>query len=162
METIPEFESEIGALSRVEKDAKLFSICLVYLLRNMLCKKQVELLIRMTERFQIRQHVRAFGFAILPERPFPRNQNINARVDEVVFLFESLGRKTVYHFNDGWGLSRTCNCSKCRWRFVRHPDGRLMVFQQLARSGSDLPYFITNGSTPQGIFHQRYCVSHII
>jgi hypothetical protein len=37
-----------------------------------------------------------------------------------------------------------------------------MVFQQLARSGSDLPYFITNGSTPQGIFHQRYCVSHII
>jgi len=30
-----------------------------------------------------------------------------------------------------------------------------MVFQQLARSGSDLPYFITNGSTPQGVYSIR-------
>lgn len=37
-------------------------------------------------------------------------------------------------------------------RFARHPDGRLMIFEQLARSASDLPYFITNGSTPQGVY----------
>ena len=36
--------------------------------------------------------------------------------------------------------------------FARTPGGKLKVFQQLARSGSDLPYFITNGSTPQGIY----------
>jgi hypothetical protein len=27
-----------------------------------------------------------------------------------------------------------------------------MVFEQLARSGSSLPYFLTNGNTPQGIY----------
>lgn len=37
-------------------------------------------------------------------------------------------------------------------RFAKHPDGRLMIFEQLARSASDLPYFITNGSTPQGVY----------
>jgi hypothetical protein len=36
--------------------------------------------------------------------------------------------------------------------FVKDANGRLLIFQQLARSGSDLPYFITNGSTPQGIY----------
>jgi hypothetical protein len=36
--------------------------------------------------------------------------------------------------------------------FVRDGQGRLQVFEQLARSGPDLPYFITNGNTPQGIY----------
>jgi hypothetical protein len=33
--------------------------------------------------------------------------------------------------------------------------GRLKTFVQLARSAADLPYFITNGSTPQGIYRVR-------
>ena len=36
--------------------------------------------------------------------------------------------------------------------FARDSLGNLLIFQQLARSASDLPYFITSGSTPQGIF----------
>jgi hypothetical protein len=36
--------------------------------------------------------------------------------------------------------------------FERDEQGKLMVFGQLARSGSSLPYFITNGNTPQGIY----------
>jgi hypothetical protein len=36
--------------------------------------------------------------------------------------------------------------------FVKDSTGKLMQFRQLARSASDLPYFITNGSTPQGIY----------
>lgn len=36
--------------------------------------------------------------------------------------------------------------------FVRDSSGQLMLFRQLASSASNLPYFITNGSTPQGIF----------
>ena len=36
--------------------------------------------------------------------------------------------------------------------FVKDGNGRLLIFQQLARSASDLPFFITNGSTPQGIY----------
>lgn len=45
--------------------------------------------------------------------------------------------------------------------FVRDSNGRLRVFGQLARSASNLPYFITNGNTPQGIYSiQGTEVSH--
>ena len=36
--------------------------------------------------------------------------------------------------------------------FVKDAKGKLKTFVQLARSASNLPYFITNGNTPQGIF----------
>jgi hypothetical protein len=36
--------------------------------------------------------------------------------------------------------------------FARLPNGRPMIFEQLARSGSGMPYFLTNGNTPQGIY----------
>jgi hypothetical protein len=36
--------------------------------------------------------------------------------------------------------------------FARDAYGKLITVQQLARSGSSLPYFITNGNTPQGIY----------
>ncbi len=36
--------------------------------------------------------------------------------------------------------------------FVKDSLGRLKTFVQLARSASNLPYFITNGSTPQGAY----------
>lgn len=37
-------------------------------------------------------------------------------------------------------------------RFMRDSIGKLRVFRQLARSASNLPWFITNGSTPQGLY----------
>jgi hypothetical protein len=37
-------------------------------------------------------------------------------------------------------------------RFARDSSGRLQTFVQLARSASHLPYFLTNGSTPQGLY----------
>jgi len=36
--------------------------------------------------------------------------------------------------------------------FQRNEDGSLAVFGQLARAASNLPYFITNGNTPQGVY----------
>lgn len=39
--------------------------------------------------------------------------------------------------------------------FARDSLGQLKVFVQLARSGSNLPYFLTNGSTPQGLYSIR-------
>lgn len=75
---------------------------------------------------------------------------------EITMLFEhqrQLGRKVVYSFQrwnrDQPGLSIV---QKADGSFVRDGNGRLLVFQQLARSASDLPYFITNGSTPQGVY----------
>lgn len=36
--------------------------------------------------------------------------------------------------------------------FARDTSGKLLVFRQLARAATNLPYFLTNGNTPQGIF----------
>ena len=45
--------------------------------------------------------------------------------------------------------------------FARDANGKLLVFEQLARSASNLPYFLTNGSTPQGAYSiQGTEVSH--
>jgi hypothetical protein len=63
------------------------------------------------------------------------------------------GKKIIYSFQrwnrDHPGLAVVQNADG---RFMRNAAGRLMVFQQLARSASDLPYFVTNGSTPQGVY----------
>lgn len=37
-------------------------------------------------------------------------------------------------------------------RFARDNNGKLVMIPQLARAASNLPYFITNGNTPQGIY----------
>jgi len=63
------------------------------------------------------------------------------------------GQKTIYSFQR-WnrnypGLALVQNADGS---FVRDGQGRIRLFAQLARSGSDLPYFIRNGSTPQGIY----------
>ncbi|RYY18548.1 MAG: hypothetical protein EOO04_23770 [Chitinophagaceae bacterium] len=66
---------------------------------------------------------------------------------------KTIGRKVVYSFQrwnrDYPGLAIIQHADG---RFARDGSGRLLVFQQLARSASDLPYFITNGSTPQGVY----------
>jgi hypothetical protein len=36
--------------------------------------------------------------------------------------------------------------------FLRDSMGQILLIDQLARAGSNLPYFITNGNTPQGIY----------
>ena len=63
------------------------------------------------------------------------------------------GRKVVYSLQrwnrDYPGLAIVQHADG---RFARDGSGRLLIFQQLARSASDLPYFITNGSTPQGVY----------
>jgi len=149
------FKTEIDAISRVETDAKLFSICLVYLLRNdSSAKNRSELLIRMTERFP--EYDSTMVLSALQSFLNNHSREIRTPIPALTELFsysKSLGRKTVYSFQrwnrDYPGLAIVQNVDG---RFVRHPDGRLMVFQQLARSGSDLPYFITNGSTPQGVY----------
>ena len=37
-------------------------------------------------------------------------------------------------------------------QFARHPNGQLKTFTQLARAASNMPYFINNGNTPQGLY----------
>jgi len=70
---------------------------------------------------------------------FQNQQNINAKI------IYSIQRKN----RDFTGLAIIQNADGS---FVKDAKGKLKTFVQLARSASNLPYFITNGSTPQGIF----------
>ena len=84
---------------------------------------------------------------------------------DIVQLFryqKTTGQKIIYSFQrwnrDYPGIAVIQNANG---NFVKDAGGRLLIFQQLARSGSDLPYFITNGSTPQGVYSiQGIDVSH--
>jgi hypothetical protein len=72
------------------------------------------------------------------------------------------GLKIIYSFQrwdrDYPGLALVQNANGS---LVRDAQGRIQLFRQLARSGPDLPYFMTNGSTPQGIYSiQGMGVSH--
>lgn len=90
---------------------------------------------------------------------------MTARIPDPTVLFRyrrNVGEKTIYSLQrwnrDYPGMAIV---QEADGRFARDSSGKLLVFQQLARSGSDLPYFITNGSTPQGAFSiQGTEVSH--
>jgi hypothetical protein len=83
----------------------------------------------------------------------------------IVSLFDDqkrLGQKIIYSFQrwnrDYPGLALIQNADGS---FCKDGNGKLLMFEQLARSASDLPYFITNGNTPQGIYSiQGTEVSH--
>jgi len=66
---------------------------------------------------------------------------------------QKLGCKIIYSFQrqnrDFSGIAIVQNADGS---FVKDDNGQVKTFVQLARSASNLPYFITNGSTPQGIF----------
>jgi len=63
------------------------------------------------------------------------------------------GQKMVYSFQHGnRDLPGLAIVQLEDGRFARDEKGRLIMIPQLARSASNLPYFLTNGNTPQGIY----------
>ncbi|WP_207515489.1 hypothetical protein [Longitalea luteola] len=77
-------------------------------------------------------------------------------IKDLIELFghqQVVKKKVIYSFQrhnrDYAGLAIVQNADG---RFMRHADGRLMMFEQLARSASGMPYFIPDGNTPQGVY----------
>lgn len=134
---------------------KLFAMCAAYLFRQDTSVNKVnEIKIRMVEQFS--------NYDSLPLLLALENHlnnylpNKAHKTPDMASLFSyqaARKQKTIYSFQrwnrDYAGLAIVQDAAG---RFMRHPDGRLMIFEQLARSAADLPYFITNGSTPQGIY----------
>lgn len=61
---------------------------------------------------------------------------------KVIYSFQSFNRD-----NPGIAIVQNSDGS-----FVRDDSGHVRMFQQLARSASGLPWFISNGNTPQGLY----------
>jgi hypothetical protein len=84
------------------------------------------------------------------------NEQVQQPVPDLSLLFASQqkkGLKTIYSFQR-WNrdYSGLAIIQESDGKFTRDSVGRLITVRQLARSGSNLPFFITNGNTPQGIF----------
>jgi len=145
------YRQEIGGLLEREADAHLFALCAAYLFRTDVGVENANTLkIKMVERFPgydtipvLRELQGWLGF-VRPTMP---------AVGELFDWERGMGVKTIFSFQrwdrDYAGLAIVQNADGS---FVRDGNGRLQVFEQLARSGPGLPYFLTNGNTPQGVY----------
>jgi hypothetical protein len=82
--------------------------------------------------------------AVQPALPDPDSLFAHQQVHKykVIYSFQSLNR-------DIPGLAIVQNPDGS---FVKDDSGKLKTFRQLGRSASNLPWFLTNGSTPQGLY----------
>lgn len=149
------FAPEMQMVLDKETDPKLFSLSAVYLFRSDSGTDNSNTLkIRMVEKFP--EYDTLPLLKELEAYLSYHTARVRANTPDIRQLFSyqrNLGQKVIYSFQrwnrDYPGLAIVQNADGS---FVRNNQGGLQVFQQLARSGSDLPYFITNGSTPQGIY----------
>jgi len=150
-----QFADSIETVLGKETDPKLFAMGAVYLYRNAPTTENGNALkIRMVEKFPGYDTV-----AILQELQdylTYHKEYTNKKTPDITALFawqRAVRQKVIYSFQrwdrDYPGLAIV---QYADGQFARDGQGRLLVFEQLARSGPDLPYFITNGSTPQGIY----------
>ena len=150
------FVPEMTGLLARETDPRLWTLCAVYLYRKDTTTENANSLkINMVEKFPGYDSV-----ALLTELAgyltYHTGQVRGQGRPDIRELFRyrrASGQKTIYSFQrwdrDYAGMAVVQNADGS---WVRDGQGRLQVFEQLARSGPDLPYFITNGNTPQGIY----------
>jgi hypothetical protein len=146
---------EVRSILQKETDPKLFSMCAVYLFRMDSAKNTSAWLeTRLKQSFprydtvaQLNELDRYLtNHRLLAHRSCPN-------IIQLLQHQKQTGVKAIYSFQrwdrDYAGMAIVQNADGS---LVSDEHGNLQVFEQLARSGSDLPYFITNGSTPQGIY----------
>lgn len=138
-----------------ENDPRLFSICAAYLYRyNGSSNNSAFLKTKLARKFP--------GYDTIPSitelekwLSFHHSRSLG-KTPDIIELFryqKNIRQKIIYSFQR-WNrdYSGLAIIQSADGHFVKQMNGKLMVYEQLARSGSGLPYFITNGNTPQGIF----------
>src|SRR5688572_11099467 len=149
------FTSEMQKILSAETDPGLFAAAAVYLHRHDHSELAVnDMKIKLVETFPGYDTLDVLVELSKYLDGYTNRKNMSSA--DIAGLFRhqsSLQKKVIYSFQrhnrDYPGLAIVQNADG---RFIRHPDGRLMIFQQLARSASNLPYFIKNGNTPQGVY----------
>lgn len=142
-------------LIATETEPKLFCMQAVYLYKNDSSKQNIQQLER-----QLKKNFGANDTLFLLQllRSYLNNEQIykQKKVPDINKLFayrKATGTATVYSFQrwnrDYPGIAVVQNPDGC---FARDSTGHLLMFEQLARSTSNMPYFISSGSTPQGIY----------
>src|SRR5258708_21881606 len=145
---------EVGGIFDRETDARLFAFCAVYLYRQDTSTANAnQINIRLVEKFP------SDTLAVLQELDnYLSYHTANVRgkapdIGELLGYQRGNGQKMIYSFQrwdrDYAGLAIVQNTDGS---FVRDGQGRLQAFHHLASAGPSLPYFLTNGNTPQGVY----------
>jgi hypothetical protein len=148
-----QFQREVQQILLTEQEPKLFSMAALFLFRNNNGYK-----FRILENIDRRFSDQKENTILLALEDYLSNYNnqVQKQLPGLQILFASQqkkGIKTIYSFQR-WNRDYTglAIIQEANGKFARDTAGRLIAVRQLARSGSNLPYFITNGNTPQGIF----------
>ena len=150
-----EYKKEISQLISKETNARLFAMMALYLYRiEQTMPNAAQLRELMVHQFP--QYQTATILQELEKYLFLHTALTKQETPSIIQLFQYqkiTGVKMIYSFQrwnrDYPGLAIVQNADGS---FAKDSSGKFLVFEQLARSASDLPYFITNGSTPQGIY----------
>ena len=149
------YEKEIERLILNETNPKLFAMQALYLHRNNSSIANRSKLLQMMEK-QFKNYQETIVLSELENYLVNHHKFSGSPTPDISLLFEHqkiLGQKIIYSFQrwnrdyPGLAIIQFSDGS-----FAKDTIGKLLSFQQLARSASDLPYFITNGSTPQGMY----------
>jgi hypothetical protein len=149
------FEQKVWAIIQDEPDPRLTAMGILFLFRRAPGEYTVSRLLGLA-----RQKFPATGntpqIEVLGEWLRQESTRMRPELPPAADLFQfnkDHGIKAVYSFQrhdrDQQGMAIV---QYEDGRFARDSGGKLISIRQLARSGSSLPYFLTNGNTPQGIY----------
>lgn len=143
------FQTLIATIAYREQDSKRFAMCMAYLKRISTNNQQRVAL----------QNTIIKQFPNWKEDPIlfslyhdiqPAVQSLPSFKDLMAFY---KGKKMIYSFQrPNRNYAGIAIIQNEEGNLVRDENGKIRFFEQFARSSSNLPWYITNGNTPQGIF----------
>ncbi|MGD8779495.1 MAG: hypothetical protein PVH88_11115 [Ignavibacteria bacterium] len=143
-----EYSTEVDSIFKATFNEQIFIICLKYLLKNSVYNSE-EIQFILKGKFPNRENNAVLKY-------FYEELNNNFKLPPLLDLLKHKfqDNKTIvysFHRKDRSYLGITIIKSP-DGKFVRNNDGKFFHVTHLARSASNLPGYLKNGNTPQGIF----------
>ncbi|MEP7164197.1 MAG: hypothetical protein ABI741_05860 [Ferruginibacter sp.] len=148
-----QYDKEINSLLEQTTDPKIFAMCAEYLLRNNTEEEQKRILVEKTFVRHANDPDNPFFnellYQLIPVEDKKGPSSLNDFLEKkylpgntLIISFQRLNRDYpgLVMVRDGNG------------NFIKEGDGNYFAVPQLARSVSNLPGYLTNGNTPEGIF----------
>lgn len=154
-----EFGKQADEVFRTTPNGKVLAMCAEYLLladtsknnKNYVTKITAKSLLHITPENDLNV---AINLHKRLEALFQTNKHFSAELLKPIFKKDYLKGNTVVYSLQRKNRNYTglVLIKDTAGNFVTSADGKLFTIPQLARSLSNMPYYLTNGNTPQGIY----------
>lgn len=149
------FPQEVFKVVRSTSNAKIFAMGINYLIRNKSFNNKNRFFINLIEKKFPGWNGNPILLSLQTYLKNPAGKFVDKRPPLVDLLSKNYGPDNTIIFSfqrtdrnyPGIAVIRRPDGS-----FVRNGDGTIFYITQLARARTNLPYYLTNGNTPQGIF----------